>query len=695
MNHPDARAEPAPQKWALLIGVNEYPRMQSRYHLKGCVNDVNAIEELLASEQFGFPRQNILKLTSPAGDGELLPTRANILEAFRKHLVENERIKASDIVVVYYSGHGSQIPDEEGDEEDGYDETIVPCDGGPDRSRREDVTDIRDDEISALLDELAARTTNINLFFDSCHSGSITRVMLAEEGLSEGQDRYLPPATYEVSPGLKARRSTVRSMGPSDWLPLSDGYVVITACRASERSREENFFSSFWFKRHGILTYYLLKAMRNVGAQSTYRDIWDEVRIEVSKRNPGQSPQLEGAFERKVFGGAALPRQRHLKVTGKEGDAVTLAAGIVHDATAGSVFAIYRPGTETFDDDRARVATLKLTAVGSFSSRGTVLEGDSSQVEIGAPAIEIEHSFGSMQMAVRVNGDGPVLETVRRFIDKSPLLALAQAKEQPSVATVELRQARASDSPGEAATDESLFILSSSSGYPFVEPVAPDNLAGPVVLDKLEHIAKYYNMLAIQNPDRHSNLREKIRLRLSKVLGSDDEGKEILAPLERNPGGDFVLKIGDRIVLSVENSADVQLYITLFDFTPQWSVKAIFPIAGASDNLIASNSVRRISRFKVKLPPHLQSLPKGSPLPKEIVKVMATTEPVDFRSIWLPATRGVRDEATAAEQQSSLYQLLEKAWGGSLRHVTRSMVRGAEPAVSDWATHEVMFHISD
>jgi hypothetical protein len=43
-----------------------------------------------------------------------------------------------------------------------------------------------------LLDRLAQRTPNINLFFDCCHAGTITRVMPEEEG-AEDHGRWLPP----------------------------------------------------------------------------------------------------------------------------------------------------------------------------------------------------------------------------------------------------------------------------------------------------------------------------------------------------------------------------------------------------------------------------------------------------------------------------------------------------------------------
>ena len=659
------------------------------------MNDVSAIEELLTSEQFGFPRQNILKLTSPAGDAAYLATRKNILNAFRTHLVENKGIKAGDIVVVYYSGHGSQIPDVHQDEEDGYDETLAPCDIGPDRSNPDHVLDISDDEISLLLDKLAERTQNINLFFDSCHSGTVTRDLQDAEGEdAQGQARWLPPATCEAptQTGLPVGRGT-RSMGPSGWMPLSDGYVAISACHASERARERNFFSytSQKRKRHGVLTYFLLKALRDVGPETTYYDVWDEVRIRVNEWSRWQNPQIEGAFERRVFGGAALPRRRYVEVTEKGKDTVTLAAGLVHGATVGSRFAIYQQGVQTFEDKAASVAIVKLTEVDTFASIGTVEGGDIAQVTVGAPAIEIEHDYGAMQMAVQVVGEGSVLDAVRQGINASPLLVLTATGDQLSTATVRLRYPFHPDGSENTSGGKKLCILGSGDGHPLVEPVVPDAEGPAMVRSKLEHIARYYNVLDIRNMDRQSRLKGKIRLRLFKVTGQDENELDLLEPIERDKGGDIVSRFGDRVVLEADNLSDQPLHVIVLDCDTQWGVEPIFPRAGATDDLVPAHKSRRTIRFRVNLPEHQMPVRENLPLPRETVKLIATTERVDFRSLWLP---GTRDVGEIKGRRSSLYHLVELAVDGGAERATRSLEEDADPVVKDWTSDELVFHIT-
>lgn len=676
MSQPIPPAGTGPQQWALLIGINEYPRLDKQYHLSGCVNDVDAVEALLMGTQFGFPPENVLKLTSPTSGGSRLPTRANILEAFRVHLTENSRIKPSDVVVIYYSGHGSQIPDEEGDEEDGLDETIVPCDAGPDRSKREDVVDVSDDEISLMLERLAARTKNINLIFDSCHSGTVTRD-LAD---APGQERHLPAATYPVEKRPRPVVGTTRSMGPSGWMPLSDGYVLLSACMADERAREDGF--GFWRKkRFGLLTYYLLETMREVGTETTYYDIWDKVKVKVSSHNRWQNPQLEGAYERKVFGGAALPRRRFVEVSGKDGRGVTLSAGVANGATIHSKFAVYPRGTQIFDDLAARVAVVRLTGVDAFTSTGRVEEGSLEAIEQGSPAIEIEHDFGDMRMCVSVRGEGSLIERVRALVAASNLLKSGDSDDDSPSAVVMLAPPDGAPGAGEA-----LLILNAGDGLPLVEPVTSRDDAPELVLEKLEHIASYYNMLGIHNPDAASALKDKIKLRLLKVSGQDEHGRDIVAPAERNAGGEIVFKVGNRVYLEAENLSDLNLYVAAIDFDTSWGVCPIFPEVGAADAIVRPHATRRLRRFCVNLPEYQKPVRKGDSPRREVVKLIATTAPVDFRPLWQEGTRDMNG--------GSLYGLMKRAVGKSAGPATRSLVPEDDPVVRDWTTSEIVFYIT-
>ncbi|ORX46390.1 hypothetical protein BCR36DRAFT_102920 [Piromyces finnis] len=144
-------------KKALFIGIN-YTGTSAE--LKGCINDVRNISELMC-RRYGF--QNCLYLTDEQDDPIMKPTYHNIIEAM-KWLVEGAQ--PGDSLFFHYSGHGGTATDKEGDETDGFDETIIPLDF---QSKGQ----ILDDEIYENLVTPLPKGCRLTAIFDSCHSGTV------------------------------------------------------------------------------------------------------------------------------------------------------------------------------------------------------------------------------------------------------------------------------------------------------------------------------------------------------------------------------------------------------------------------------------------------------------------------------------------------------------------------------------------
>ena len=87
-------------------------------------------------------------------------TRANVLAAMR---AAARASKAGDLFFMTYSGHGGQVPDTNGDEADGQDETWCLYDG-----------QLIDDELYFELSRFGAGV-RVLVLSDSCHSGTVTR----------------------------------------------------------------------------------------------------------------------------------------------------------------------------------------------------------------------------------------------------------------------------------------------------------------------------------------------------------------------------------------------------------------------------------------------------------------------------------------------------------------------------------------
>ncbi|EDN72775.1 conserved hypothetical protein [Beggiatoa sp. SS] len=108
---------------------------------------------------FNIPETHICHLTN-AFKAEL----ENALIALKPQLIKG------DLVILYFSGHGSHLPDDNGDEQDRWDETLVTRDvEGKDYPRAKDV--LRDDQFTALVNALA--TDRILTVMDTCFSSGM------------------------------------------------------------------------------------------------------------------------------------------------------------------------------------------------------------------------------------------------------------------------------------------------------------------------------------------------------------------------------------------------------------------------------------------------------------------------------------------------------------------------------------------
>ena len=240
-----ALASSPPVRRALLIGINEYAT-DAFPDLRGAVNDVETTERILTS-RFGFAPADVTVLT----DAEA--TRDRILAA----LAELADIAApGDFVYIHYSGHGSQVADQNGDEtDDGMDETLLPHDG-----RTDGVPDITDDEIGEILWRMRARKAVLVL--DSCHSGTATRG-------AGPVTRAVPPDTRTElyrDPAAGATKAVVRLDTPERW-------VLLTGAAAHQNAVDGPLDGRF----HGFFSYALTRALEGVGAGATPRDLHEEV----------------------------------------------------------------------------------------------------------------------------------------------------------------------------------------------------------------------------------------------------------------------------------------------------------------------------------------------------------------------------------------------------------------------------------
>lgn len=147
------------RKKAVIVGISY---KFSRHELKGCINDAKCMKYLLINK-FHFPESSIIMLTEEQTDPYKIPTKQNMRMALF-WLVQG--CQPGDSLVFHYSGHGSRQRNYNGDEVDGYDETLCPLDF-------ETQGMIVDDEINATIVKPLPLGVKLHAIIDACHSGTV------------------------------------------------------------------------------------------------------------------------------------------------------------------------------------------------------------------------------------------------------------------------------------------------------------------------------------------------------------------------------------------------------------------------------------------------------------------------------------------------------------------------------------------
>ena len=246
---------------ALLVGINRYPDPASE--LRGCVNDVLLMQEIL-EHHYGF--------TEP-GDVRVLTDRRATTAAIMEGLAWLvDGVGSGDSLVFHYSGHGSQVPDRNGDEGDGLDEILCPYD-------LEWEHPLTDDDLASAVTPIP-KGALLTVILDCCHSGTGLREP-ARNG-SSIRPRYMP---HLAEPSVFPR--PVRRFGAG---VAKTNAVLIAACRDDQTSADAFIGGRY----RGAHTWYLCRSLREAGWNPTYRNLASATGAALSRAGFDQVPQLEG-----------------------------------------------------------------------------------------------------------------------------------------------------------------------------------------------------------------------------------------------------------------------------------------------------------------------------------------------------------------------------------------------------------------
>lgn len=636
------------QKWAILIGVSRYPLI-SAAELLGPDNDIRGYKSLL-EERFGFLSAHIVVLLNEAA------TRQAILEAITSL---GERVLSDDIVVIAYSGHGSQrleIPSAAapvlwgaavGKEADRLQETLVPYDSGRGNHPSRDITD---SELHALLARLTTRTANVTVILDCCHCAGALRDAFGNRARGLPADRRPLPSP----PGADNSRSGM----PPPELPPEPGtasprkalpYALLAACRSDEKAYELTITGGATATTYGAFSYFLQRELLRCAAGTAVREVLARASVEVNRQRSQQHPQGQGHLDAEIFGVQELPPRRGVRVQERAGGTVTLSAGLIHGVTVGSRYAIAAVD--------AAPTLLSVTQVDAATAQAMIVaEADPQICAVGAYAAEVTHAPGPQRLSVELSAPpgesaAAALRTSLLRVPQVTLVDATTAAESTSAARICLLPARSAARSQElvpqlGALSRPTWAVIDGDGE-LVLPPLPADAAGSaeVLAQNLKKLACLRAVEGCDNPDPSSALYDRFAVQLLRETA--DGG---WAPAAEILGEGVCFESEDRFAIAIKSRAAIPVYVAILDLGVTGRISLLYPYGDSEPECLAPGSsfvlgTQAMEEQRIFLPE--QSLwirpasPVGSGASHEVIGhttmlFFFSAMPVDFSSVEQP-----------------------------------------------------------
>ena len=255
------------EKWALLIGIENYDDIKIPT-LNFAADDAEEFSKILI-EKGRF--SHVILLTDKVSQQltnikRELPTRDNIIRALSDLA---KKTRAEDTVVIYYSGHGTVIPDRLSPT--GTTTYIIPKDFEYDHPS---VKGIRLDDIKRYSYVSPER---MFLILDSCFSGSASN-SIGGTVKTIPYEHNLKGSIDDITKGFEnADKGKAR--------------IVLSSSLGNQTSLELNRL------KHGVFTYYLLDILQQ--GKERLADIYSYIHDKVTElTNNEQEPQFESTGQR-------------------------------------------------------------------------------------------------------------------------------------------------------------------------------------------------------------------------------------------------------------------------------------------------------------------------------------------------------------------------------------------------------------
>lgn len=605
------------EKYALIVAVGDYSA-ESGWTKINSSNDVPIIEQALLSQ--AFKENNIHKIL------EADATRIGILSKIKELQAQ---LKQGDILVVHFSMHGQQIFDNNGDEIDDLDESLVPYDAKANYSDTyKGQNHIRDDELGTIITSLRntlGKDGQLLFLLDSCHSGSSTR------GGSKARGGKVALVPENWTPNSNAGTSTTEMFQKEKKSSTASPFVMISGASAAELNYE--------YQGNGSLSYAFAKALTNLGSEYTYRQLFSKITAQMNIISPQQKPTIEGDQDYKLFKGEYVQQQPYytLKRISRP-DFIQINGGEIQQLFKGTTVNIVPSGTVVMNEDLI-VAKGKVTKT-DFSTASITLETPLESINEKEFWVFIdEPSYGDMCLKIYLDNvsDRTVKKGINQYLLSNNLGEIVTVIDSATVIIKPIKNT------SKKVVGYSLLNPSGLSKIDEVKTTKRD-----VQIEQLEKQlfqyaqGSYIRDLSMTNPLYEFEFRlipidydEELEI-INKVLPNDTVGVE---------GVYKVNTTGDYAVVEITNKSNVDLYFSIVEVNSKGEIAQFLP-----------NDTYDLAVDDLKIPSGKTQLFKeyvfsfGPPYERLTLKGFATTTPINLKPIISSNGSGTRGSMNPLEK---------------------------------------------
>ncbi|MEA5622445.1 caspase family protein [Nostoc sp. UHCC 0251] len=554
--------------YALLVGIDKYhPESTEVSFLKGCVNDIEAIETYLRKRIASEGNWELVENSEyPWKLTNELAKRQAIIDGFQQHLCKAD---AEDIVLFYYAGHGSYEPAPEAFwaiELDQKIETLVCYD-----SRTKESRDLADKELNYLIEQVAKNNPHILIILDCCHSGTATRA---------------PEVTIRQTSADRRKRNLEEFIFPKEWLNhrLNPNYklprhIAIAACRSHQTAKE---YTGEDGKRRGVFSYFLTQALQRTNSNLSYADLVQDINALITGKVNEQSPQIEAPPEdlRQTFlGGAVGERANYFTLTydSETYHSWVINAGALHGVRQTSegetLLAVFQQGSTPEELRQISNAICRANVTQVFTEVSKVeLSGYNANLSQEVPYWAVVTNIPLPKLKVYFQGDDAGIEKARQAL-------LTANENKPSLFVREVESSENTNYYLEA-TNGQYWIRQAADKCPLVAPVPeiPDTQGytrqnANIIIKRLEHIARWTDILELKTPPTSQIKAGDVEMEVivtsgDKQYSSKQETSDIC--------GEYTFKNNKwdspRIEIKVINNSEQDLYFQVVELAGDYAI---------------------------------------------------------------------------------------------------------------------------